>query len=135
MQLFLACAQYADTTAQVDNDQHRDEGNRATEKHDLRGRVKSPEPFNSGVHQGKQQDAHQHCAETDERIVDTSVVERIGLNGDQAVPLARDLSARDLSARIMSAAFSAAMMVGPLVLPEVTVGKIDVSTTRRRSTP
>jgi hypothetical protein len=124
MQLFLSRAQYTDTTAQAHDYQHRDEGNNAAEKHDLRGWVSGAEPFNGGVHQRKQQDTQQHCAEADERT-DATLVERIGLVGDQAVP----------AARIMSAAFSAAMMVGPLVFPEVTVGKIDVSTTRRRSTP
>ena len=130
MQLFLSRAQYADTTAQANDYQHLYEGNSTAEKHDLRGWVSGAEPFDGGVHQRKQQDTQQHCAETDERIVEAPAVERIGLAGDQVVP-----SARNMSARIMSAAFSATMMVGPLVLPEVTVGKIDVSTTRRRSTP
>jgi hypothetical protein len=39
------------------------------------------------------------------------------------------------SRRIRSAAFSATMMVGALVLPEVNVGKIDASTTRKACRP
>ena len=40
-----------------------------------------------------------------------------------------------ISALIMSAAFSPIMMVGALVLPPISVGMIEASTTRRRATP
>jgi len=39
------------------------------------------------------------------------------------------------SARMMSAAFSAIMMTGALVLPDVSVGMIEASTTRNPSSP
>ncbi len=40
-----------------------------------------------------------------------------------------------MPARIMSAAFSAIMIVAALVLPEMTVGITEASTTRRPSIP
>src|SRR6185437_16465452 len=51
------------------------------------------------------------------------------------IELGAGLAHPPASSRMRSAAFSATISVGALMLPEVTAGKMEASTTRRLATP
>src|SRR5260221_7105610 len=75
-----------------------------------------------------------HCTTSGSGIILTSI-STAAIPDDPAHLAASSGQAYFALPRIISAAFCATIMVGALVLAEVTVGKIDASTTHKPSTP
>ena len=91
-----------------------------------------------GREQSIAEDAVQHGSEAIEQGRGAHLLERRGEDGKSAVPTGTDRLSEAAEAAThgkIAAAFSAIMMVGALVLPPMSRGMIEASTTRRPSTP